>query len=165
MYLHNIYDWTDSLLLLYRDVLLGAYGDFYFRLEEVRILYNFCPFCDEIKPESFLEEFISNTNTSGFCLAHLFTFKEFDKGVTGFAWNGNLTNGFCHACAHGNTGFTSFLSHSVSMLNKSASRRIHRTRICSVLLLLHGATRSIKEFLSKLNIVSSIIFSCIQLHQ
>ena len=83
-----------------------------------------------------MEEFISNTNTSGFCLAHLFTFKEFDNGVTGFAWNGNLTNGFCHACAHGNTGFTSFLSRSVSMIDIRVPLKENLGYLCRALLLL-----------------------------
>ena len=50
------------------------YSGFYFRLKEVRILYNFCTHCNLKSANSVLAEIAKSTNTSGFCITHLFTY-------------------------------------------------------------------------------------------
>ena len=44
---------------------------------------------------------------SSFCLAHVFTYRDFPQGVQGLAWKGTV-------CARKyNTGFTTLLNHQV----------------------------------------------------
>ena len=84
-------------LLFSRDVLKGNYRSFYFRLKEVRIIYNFCPECDILQKFNentnttdahyFLPKFKNDTDTSDFCLAHLLTFKDFPSGESGLAYS------------------------------------------------------------------------------
>ena len=78
-------------LLFSRDVLKEKkYRSFYFRLKEVRIIYNFCPECDTNTTDAyyFLPKFKNDTDTSDFCLAHLLTFKDFPNGESGLAYSG-----------------------------------------------------------------------------
>jgi disintegrin and metalloproteinase domain-containing protein 10 len=41
--------------------------------------------------ETFLEKF-SEDNFDAFCLAYMFTYRDFDGGTLGLAWTGDLTN-------------------------------------------------------------------------
>ena len=66
-----------------------------------------------MNPQTYLEKFTSDIDTSGFCLAHLFTYKDFPGGVAGFGWIGKLCSP-----SH-NTGFTTFLNHEVSTYLKN----------------------------------------------
>ena len=92
-----------------RDVLNHyTYVNFYFRLEEIRILHDFCPHCKESTPIQFLEEFTKAIDTSVYCLAHIFTHLDFDGGIAGYGWTRELCN------PRRNTAYTTFLNHNVS---------------------------------------------------
>ena len=94
-------------LFFYSKVLLNEYNDFYFRVKEIRILFDFCTECNHTQ-RVFLEEF-TKIDTSRFCLAHIFTFRDFPAGIQGLAYKGTVCSS-----SH-NTGFTTFLNHQVSM--------------------------------------------------
>ena len=97
----------------FRDVLSAlSYSSFYFRVKEVRIIYDFCSNCNVMKPQTYLERFTKEIDTSGFCLAHLFTYKDFPNGIAGYGWIGKLCSS-----SH-NTGFTTFLNFKVSAWTK-----------------------------------------------
>ena len=107
-----------SMFSSFRDVLSAlSYSSFYFRVKEVRIIYDFCSNCNVMKPQTYLEKFTEEIDTSGFCLAHLFTYKDFPNGIAGYGWIGKLCSS-----SH-NTGFTTFLNHEVGtyLNNKSDS--------------------------------------------
>ena len=84
------------------------YVNFYFLLEEIRILYDFCPHCKESTPIQFLEEFTKAIDTSAYCLAHIFTHLDFDGGIAGYGWTRELCK------PRRNTAYTTFLNHNVS---------------------------------------------------
>ena len=88
------------------------YSGFYFRLKEVRILYNFCTHCNLKSANSVLAEIPKSTNTSGFCLTHLFTYLDIPGGIAGLAYHSkpNLI-ALCYPDA--SIGFTTFLNHQV----------------------------------------------------
>ena len=88
-----------------------SYVNFYFRLEEIRIVYDFCPHCKESTPIQFLEEFTKAIDTSAYCLAHIFTHLDFDGGIAGYGWTRELCN------PRRNTAYTTFLNHNVSYGN------------------------------------------------
>ena len=93
----------------FRDVLNDYnYVNFYFRLEEIRILYDFCPHCKKSTPIQFLEEFTRVLDTSAYCLAHIFTHLDFDGGIAGYGWTRELCD------PRSNTAYTTFLNHNVS---------------------------------------------------
>ena len=56
----------------------------------------------------YLKEF-EKFDTSDFCLAHVFTYRDFPKGIQGLAWK----NTTCRE--NWNTGFTTVLNHQVSL--------------------------------------------------
>jgi hypothetical protein len=58
-----------------------------------------------------LEEF-TKLDTSSFCLAHIFTFRDFPAGIQGLAYKETVCS-----TSH-NTGFTTFLNHKVSWPKK-----------------------------------------------
>ena len=84
----------------------SGYNNIYFRIKEIRILFDFCTECNQTQ-RIFLEEF-TKMDTSAFCLAHIFTFRDFPAGIQGLAYKGQV-------CSRShNTGFTTFLNHKVS---------------------------------------------------
>ena len=86
----------------------SGYNNIYFRIKEIRILFDFCTECNQTQ-RIFLEEF-TKMDTSAFCLAHIFTFRDFPAGIQGLAYKGQV-------CSRShNTGFTTFLNHKVSIL-------------------------------------------------
>ena len=89
------------------------YSGFYFRLKEVRILYNFCTHCNLKSANSVLAEIAKSTSTSGFCLTHLFTYLDI-PGIAGLAFH-SKPNGIALCYPQTNTGFTTFLNHQVVM--------------------------------------------------
>jgi len=91
--------------IYHSKVLLNEYNDFYFRVKEIRILFDFCTECNHTQ-RVFLEEF-TKIDTSSFCLAHIFTFRDFPAGIQGLAYKGTVCSS-----SH-NTGFTTFLNHQV----------------------------------------------------
>ena len=88
-----------------RTVLKENYHNFYFRVKEIRILFDFCLHCNHTQ-KVFLEEF-SKIKTSSFCIAHVFTFRDFPAGIQGLAYKGTICDRKL------NTGFTTFLNHKV----------------------------------------------------
>ena len=102
-------------LFCFRRVLKRKYSGFYFRLKEVRILYNFCTHCNLKSANSVLAEIAKSTNTSGFCLTHLFTYLDI-PGIAGLAFHSKPNRiALCYPDA--NTGFTTFLNHQVTILS------------------------------------------------
>lgn len=90
-----------------RTLLTGSkFGRIYFRIKEIRIMFDFCTECNQTQ-EIFLSEFSQHVDTSPFCLAHLFTYRDFPRGVQGLAWKGTL----CKDAF--NTGFTTLLNNKV----------------------------------------------------
>ena len=93
--------------IYHSTVLMDRYNDLYFRLKEIRILFDFCTECNHTQ-QVFLEEF-TKMDTSRFCLAHIFTFRDFPAGIQGLAYKGTVCSS-----SH-NTGFTTFLNHQVNI--------------------------------------------------
>ena len=91
--------------IYHSTVLMEKYNNIYFRIKEIRILYDFCTECNHTQ-QVFLEEF-TKMDTSDFCLAHIFTFRDFPAGIQGLAYKGTVCS------ASHNTGFTTFLNHQV----------------------------------------------------
>jgi hypothetical protein len=83
----------------------GPFHLLYFRIKEIRILFDFCVDCNETQL-AYLTNF-SKMDTSHFCLAHVFTYRDFPAGIQGLAWRGTI----CKQ-SH-NTGFSTFLNHQV----------------------------------------------------
>ncbi len=81
------------------------FGDIYFRVKEVRVLFDFCTECNQTQ-RIYLREF-SKMDFSDFCLAHVFTYRDFPQGIQGLAWRST----FCRRVY--NTGFTTLLNHQV----------------------------------------------------
>ena len=92
----------------------SGYNNIYFRIKEIRILFDFCTECNQTQ-RIFLEEF-TKMDTSAFCLAHIFTFRDFPAGIQGLAYKGQV-------CSRShNTGFTTFLNHKVSIYSKKSMK-------------------------------------------
>ena len=90
----------------------SGYNNIYFRIKEIRILFDFCTECNQTQ-RIFLEEF-TKMDTSAFCLAHIFTFRDFPAGIQGLAYKGQV-------CSRShNTGFTTFLNHKVSIYSEQS---------------------------------------------
>ena len=84
----------------------SRFGHIYFRIKEVRVLFDFCVDCNHTQ-DVFLHEF-SKLDTTSFCLAHLFTFRDFPDGLQGLAWKSQVCR------KQYNTGFTTLLNHKVN---------------------------------------------------
>ena len=86
----------------------------YFKIKTIRFLFNFCHDCSTNMSKT-LEEF-TKIPSSDYCLAHLFTYRDFTENV-GFAYTGSpkLHGGIC-AKSH-NTGLTSLLNRGVNSTN------------------------------------------------
>ena len=106
------------------------YSGFYFRLKEVRILYNFCSHCNLKSANSVLAEIAKSTNTSGFCITHLFTYLDI-PGIAGLAIHSKPNRiALCYPDA--NIGFTTFLNHQV-LLTYVYTNPFHNTNLKFVL--------------------------------
>ena len=83
----------------------------YFKIKTIRFLFNFCHNCNTNMSKT-LEEF-TKIPSSDYCLAHLFTYRDFTENIVGFAYTGSpkFHGGIC-AKSH-NTGLTSLLNHGV----------------------------------------------------
>lgn len=88
-----------------KDIFLGQFEGIYFRVKEIRLLFNFCPHCNQTA-RNFLDTF-ALMDFSDFCLAHLLTYRDFPDGLQGMAHRGALCS------RNQNTGFTSLLNHGV----------------------------------------------------
>ena len=95
-----------------------------------------------------LEEF-TKIPSSDYCLAHLFTYRDFTENIVGFAYTGSpkFHGGIC-AKSH-NTGLTSLLNHGV----KST---IYNNMIMILNILLHNEE---KEMKAKSFFNSNLIYS------
>ena len=60
------------------------YSQYYFHAKNIELWYNFCEDCNHTQTV-FLSEF-SKYDTSGYCLAVLFTHRDFPRGIQGLAW-------------------------------------------------------------------------------
>ena len=69
------------------------------------MLFDFCTECNQTQ-RIYLREF-SKMDFSDFCLAHVFTYRDFPQGIQGLAWRST----FCRRVY--NTGFTTLLNHQV----------------------------------------------------
>ena len=96
--LNNIYQRT----IFYEG---GPFQQIYFRIKEIRVLFDFCVECNETQ-RVYLNQF-TKMDTSHFCLAHVFTYRDFPAGVQGLAWKGTMCR------RRHNTGFSTFLNHQV----------------------------------------------------
>ena len=79
-------------------------------MKEIIILNgSFCsdPKCNN---NSHLLETFSKLDTSNFCLAHLFTLRDFPGGVAGYGYTGSVCDK-----SH-NTALTTFLNHKVTTI-------------------------------------------------
>jgi len=87
-------------------VFKNQYSQYYFYAKNVEIMQDFCDYCNETHDE-FLKEF-SKYDTSGYCLAVLFTHRDFPGGIQGLAYRN-------FACYNKyNTAFITFLNHEVT---------------------------------------------------
>ena len=104
------------------------YSGFYFRLKEVRILYNFCTHCNLKIANSVLANIAKSTNTSGFCLTHLFTYLDIPGGIAGLAIH-SKPNGIALCYPQTNTGFTTFLVHQVLIVYTNSFLNMNFTNV------------------------------------
>ena len=126
--LFNLYEKNSSKLIDFvqlhvkelNDLYQRHFKDFsewdiiYFKIKTIRFLFNFCHDCNTNITKT-LEEF-TKIPSSDYCLAHLFTYRDFTENV-GFAYTGGpkLHGGIC-AKSH-NTGLTSLLNRGVNSAN------------------------------------------------
>ena len=89
--------------IYHRTVFIGEFSNIYFRLRNIEVLYDFCNHCNQTQKE-FLSLF-SKFNYHEYCIAILFTYRDFPAGLAGLAWRGT-------ACSEThNTGFITFLNN------------------------------------------------------
>ena len=90
----------------------------YFKIKEIRFLFNFCHDCDT-NIEKTLKEFSTKIPPSDYCLAHLFTYRDFADDEVGKAYIGKPGEswfpGICDKTQ--NTGLTSLLNRGVNSTN------------------------------------------------
>ena len=99
--------------LFHKSVFDGKkYENIYFRIKEIRFLFEFCEEClSKDNPQDvFLKEF-SKMNTSEYCLAHIFTYRDFPGRYAGLA----SFKGICNK--ENNTAFTTYLVDNVRSIN------------------------------------------------
>lgn len=99
-------DHVDGVNSIYkRSLFRDQYSDYYFRAKTIEVLYDFCEDCNHTQ-KVFLHEF-SKYDTSNYCLAVLFTHRDFPQGTQGLAWRNTVCDG------RYNTAFITFLNHRV----------------------------------------------------
>ena len=76
--------------------------------ENLLMLMMICYYNELTIPQKFYLDEFDKIDTSDFCLAHLFTYRDFPAGVQGLAFK----NTVCRKKY--NTGFTTILNHEVS---------------------------------------------------
>ena len=79
------------------QVFIEDYKHYYFNLKRVEVVFGSCEGhafeenyeknCTEQR-ENFLKAYENNTDTSGFCLSYLLTFRDFHNGTAGLASTG-----------------------------------------------------------------------------
>ena len=71
-----------------QNIFRANYPELYFHAKNIELWYNFCEECNRTQTV-FLEEF-SRYDTSGYCLAVLFTHRDFPHGIQGLAYTGKV---------------------------------------------------------------------------
>ena len=75
-------DYVKELNTIYHRTIFkegSQFQDMYFRIKEIRVLFEFCLDCNQTQTV-YLNEF-TKMDTSHFCLAHVFTYRDFPAGV------------------------------------------------------------------------------------
>ena len=67
-----------------RSVFKGQYSRYYFHAKNIELWYDFCEHCNQTQTV-FLNEF-TKYDTSQYCMAVLFTHRDFPRGIQGLAW-------------------------------------------------------------------------------
>lgn len=97
---------VDGLNKIYeRSFFKDHFAEYYFRAKNIEVLYDFCEECNHTQ-KYFLNEF-SKYDSSAFCLAVLFTHRDFPQGIQGLAWRNTVCDD------RYNTAFITFLNHNV----------------------------------------------------
>lgn len=100
-------DHVDGLNSIYkRSFFKNQFSEYYFQARNIEVLYDFCEECNHTQ-KVFLNEF-SKYDSSAFCLAVLFTHRDFPQGIQGLAWRNTVCDG------RYNTAFITFLNHNVA---------------------------------------------------
>jgi len=96
---------VDGLNTIYaRTFFVGRFASYYFRVKNIHVLHDFCGECNQTQ-QGFLQRFTTYADTEEYCLAVIFTHRDFPSGVQGLAWR----NTVCES--RFNTGFITFLNH------------------------------------------------------
>ena len=69
-----------------QNIFRDSYPRLYFHPKNIELWYDFCEECNQT---AFLTEF-SRYDTSGYCLAVLFTHRDFPHGIQGLAWRNTV---------------------------------------------------------------------------
>ena len=118
-------DHVDGLNRIYkRSFFKDHFSEYYFRAKNIEVLYDFCEECNHTQ-KVFLNEF-SKYDSSAYCLAVLFTHRDFPQGIQGLAWRNTVcddrfVNGHKLQVSPArplfnfryNTAFITFLNHNV----------------------------------------------------
>ena len=82
-------DHVDGLNRIYkRSFFKDHFSEYYFRAKNIEVLYDFCEECNHTQ-KVFLNEF-SKYDSSAYCLAVLFTHRDFPQGIQGLAWRNTV---------------------------------------------------------------------------
>lgn len=85
-------DHVDGLNSIYkRSFFKNQFSEYYFQARNIEVLYDFCEECNHTQ-KVFLNEF-SKYDSSAFCLAVLFTHRDFPQGIQGLAWRNTVCDG------------------------------------------------------------------------
>lgn len=99
-------DHVNGLNKIYkRSFFKDNFSEYYFRAKNIEVLYDFCEECNHTQ-KVFLNEF-SKYDSSAYCLAVLFTHRDFPQGIQGLAWRNTVCDD------RYNTAFITFLNHNV----------------------------------------------------
>ena len=71
-----------------RNIFRDHYSQLYFHAKNIELWYDFCEECNQTQTV-FLNEF-SRYDTSDYCLAVLFTHRDFPHGIQGLAWRNTV---------------------------------------------------------------------------
>ena len=74
--------------IFHRNIFRDHYSQLYFHAKNIELWYDFCEECNQTQTV-FLNEF-SRYDTSDYCLAVLFTHRDFPHGIQGLAWRNTV---------------------------------------------------------------------------
>jgi len=84
--------------------------------------------------EAFLE-LLSEDNYDAFCLAYMFTYRDFDGGTLGLAWTGDVNNAG-GVCERNGVRLNLIVQLVVKKRNKRCETKIFRLHTCLTLVML-----------------------------